>query len=375
MITMRIKNISVVILSALACISCDKEILPQVSDGAIDFDVKASNIKVVETRSTLLYNTLPENSSFGVVGYCVPYVLGSTTLNYSGASGLWSSKVQNSHPDIFYNQKVDYANGTCTYDSNSGVSGNQVKGWVTPPSGDNSDPSKYTYTFFAYYPYQSGSNNSSGWSVTSGSSALGAPTLRFIMPFTSSSASTRLDDSLIPDAMVASTYDRLRADGAVPVTFAHILTGVNIKVANFDDRQISINSITLSGTFNKQVTFNFNNNAAQYTGTYSGTFSFTESGSTYTADAGASINLNNGKSILLLSNLDSKLGNNIKLNISYSVGGINAPDVVIDIPTEFKFAQGTNYTFTLNFVNGAITLLTESELQWEDGGDSNSTIK
>ena len=373
---MRIKYISVVILSALACLSCDKEILPQVSDGLIDFEVKTSNIKVVETRSTLIYNTLPNNSSFGVLGYCVPYVLGTTTNNYSGASGLWNSKVQNSHPDIFYNQKVEYADGTCIYDSNSGLSGNQVKGWVTPPSGDNSDPSKYTYTFFAYYPYQSGSNNSSGWSVTSGSGALGAPTLKFIMPFTSTNASTRLDDSLIPDAMIASTYDRLRADGAVPVTFAHILTGVNIKVANFDDRQITINSVTLSGTFNKQVTFDFNNNSTQYTGTYSGTFTFTQSGITYHADPGASINLNGGKSILLLSNSESKLGNNIKLNGSYSVAGINRSiPFEIDIKEDFKFIQGTNYTLTLNFVNGAITLLTESELQWEDGGDSNSTIK
>ena len=371
---MRIKYISVAILSALACISCDKEILPQVSDELIDFNVKTSNIKVVETRTTLLYNTLPENSSFGVIGYCVPYVLGTTTNNYSGASGLWSSKIQNSHPDIFYNQKVEYANGTCTYDSNSGVSGNQVKGWVTPPSGDSSDPSKYTYTFFAYYPYQSGNNNSSGWSVTTGASTLGAPTLRFIMPFTSNNASTSLNDNLIPDAMIASTYDRLRADGAVPVTFTHILTGVNIKVANFDDRQITINSVTLSGIFNKQVTFDFNNNSTQYTGTYSGTFSFTDSGS-YPIESGASVNLNGGKSILLLSDSDSKLGNNIILKISYSVGGIKGPDESIPIPVDFKFVQGTNYTFTLNFVNGAITLLTESENQWEDGGDSNSTIK
>lgn len=372
MITMRIKYISVAILSALACISCDKEILPQVSDELIDFNVKTSNIKVVETRTTLLYNTLPENSSFGVIGYCVPYVLGTTTNNYSGASGLWSSKIQNSHPDIFYNQKVEYANGTCTYDSNSGVSGNQVKGWVTPPSGDSSDPSKYTYTFFAYYPYQSGNNNSSGWSVTTGASTLGAPTLRFIMPFTN--ASTILNDGLIPDAMIASTYDRLRADGAVPVTFTHILTGINIKVANFDDRQITINSVTLSGIFNKQVTFDFNNNSTQYTGTYSGTFSFTDSGETYLTDSGASINLNSGKSILLLANSESKLGTNIKLNVTYSVSGINRTEE-ISIPNDFKFVQGTNYTFTLNFVNGAITLLTESELQWEDGGDSNSTIK
>ena len=79
MITMRIKNISVVILSALACISCDKEILPQVSDGAIDFDVKASNIKVVEmienikknlNDTNMFFTVLVVSSSFLFHNYC-----------------------------------------------------------------------------------------------------------------------------------------------------------------------------------------------------------------------------------------------------------------------------------------------------------------
>lgn len=370
MIMMRFRHILIIFLSALAVIACEKEDFPGYDAEAIDFNVTAQNIKVVETKSTLVNNTLPDGTSFGVLGYCIPYVLQTTTPNYSGASGEWSIKVHNSYPDIFYNQKVDYNDGICTYDSDSGTAGSQVKGWVTPPAGDNSDPSKYTYTFFAYYPYLT---SNSVWSVSTTNKTLGAPKFTFSMPFTSATTSTSLDDAIIPDAMVASTFNRLRANGAVPLNFNHILSGINIKVANYDARDISVNSVTLSGTFNKTVAIDFNDNSSIFSGTYSGSFTF--SNGTQEVLSNASVDLNGGKTILLLSNtVGNGLGQGIKLDITYSIDSVTT-QATISIPADFKPVQGTNYTLTLNFVNGAITLLTESDSQWENGGDSSSTIK
>lgn len=362
-------------MSVLALMSCEKEDILKTDIETIDFNVKASSIKVIETKSDLINGTLPAGSSFGVLGYCVPYVSNTTTANFSGASGLWSVKQFNSHPDVFYKQKVDFDGSNCTYDVNTSLSGNQVAGWYdknTEGIGNN-EPSNFTYTFFAYYPYSK--TNNGGWDVyptsANGASSIKAPVLTFTMPDLGSSSS--LDDTRIPDAMYASTFDRLRADGAVPLNFAHMLTGINVKVANYSDNAITINSVTLSGNFNKKATINFENGGLSYADTYNGTFNFYNG--SYSLSSNATVNLNNGKTVLLISNANSDgngLGNNIKLNVSYNGNSSKSFDIIAN---NFRPVAGTNYTLTLNFVKDAIILLTEAESQWEDGGDSNSTIK
>lgn len=360
-------NFKYIIISALIIISsgsCQKEnIYEQVPD-AIRFTAGVSDLKEVETRSTLVTgSTLPDDSNFGVLGYCVPYIVGTTTLNYPGASADWNSKMTNSHPDIFYKKIVTYKGGECTYDT--------PEGWVTPPSENTSDPAKYTYTFFAYYP-------ATAWTVDTGSSALGAPKFSYEIPITSTNTSTSINDSNITDVMVASTYNHLRSNGHVPLNFSHLTTGLNVKVVNYDTRSIQIRSITLKGTYHKKVTIDFATGALSYSGTYKGTF--TLNNSTTTVQAGASVNVDNGETALLLSN--AGLGSDVVMTVTYRAGSSNTNKTWTSgtslYSANFKPNPGTNYTLTLNFVNGAITLSTEAEEQWENGDDekgNNSTIK
>lgn len=356
---MNIRNyILATIFISMLLASCQKIDPVNGTTESIEFKIDVADVKVVKTKTTLL-ETLPtdENSpAFGVLGYCVPNIVGTDKPNYSGASAKWEDKQHNSYPDVFYNTSVKYKDGAWKYED--------IELWRTN-TANNSNPASYTYSFFAYYP------QGNGWSVDTGSKALGAPTFSFTMPFSSNDVNTKLDDSAIPDAMIATTYDHIRADGAVPLTFSHILAGINIKAVNYDSRDITITSVTLTGTFNKKVTINFKDGSMSYNGTYKGTFTFNNGNHSLGKDA--SINLNGGKTILLLSN--SGLGSSVSLNIKYEVNGVSETQEHSISLDKLKPVSGSNYALTLNFVNGTITLSFESEQEWEDGGDSNSTIK
>lgn len=359
-------NFKYIIISALIIIffgSCQKESIYEQVPDAIRFTAGVSDLKEVETKSDLVTgSTLPDGSNFGVLGYCVPYMVGTTTPNYAGASGDWNAKMANSYPDIFYKKEVNYSDGECTYDT--------PEGWVTTANA-NSDPAKYTYTFFAYYP-------STAWTVDTGSTALGAPKFSYTIPITSNNTGNTISDSNITDVMVASVFNHLRSNGHVPLNFSHVTTGLNVKVVNYDTRTIQIRSITLKGTYHKKVTIDFATGALSYSGTYKGTF--TLNNGTSRVNPGASVNVDNGETALLLSN--AGIGSDVQMTVTYRVGG-STTDKTWNSGTSltsanFKPNPGTNYTLTLNFVNGAITLSTEAEEQWENGDDdkgNNSTIK
>ena len=356
------KHIITLVLSILFFASCQKESVYESFADAIEFTAGVSDINGVETRTTLVAGTsLPNASSFGVLGYFVPYVVGSTTLNYPGASGSWENKKHNCHPDIFYKTNVTYNNGACTYAN--------PEGWVTTSSND-SNPADYTYTFFAYYPFDV-------WSVDTAESAKGAPKFSYTFPFTSTNTSTLLNDNQIQDVMVASVTNHVRANGAVPLNFTHLLTGLNIKLVNYDNKnQIQVTSVTLSGTFHKKMTVDFDSGAIAYSDTYKGKYTLNE-GRTR-VEPGASVFLNNGKTVLLISN--SGLGSDVVLTVGYSIAGESKVWTSSNslYSSKFKPTAGTNYTLTLNFVEDMVTLSIESEQQWENGDDdigNNSTIK
>ena len=368
------------IVTLFAFFSCQKEELQGNSSDSIRFNVKVAEIKNAATRSTLHTGNTLTSGSFGVLGYCVPHVPGTDTEDLIGASKTWDEKKDNSHPDVLYKQKVDISNGSTTYEYKH-PEGTVIGGaapWVTTYA-NGSDPATYTYSFFAYYPFEDGV-----WNVETPQSQLGTPQFAFSMPFDSKkNINTSLADANIKDVMVAATYDRTCFDGAVPLNFNHVLTGINVRAQNAKSSNIYITSVTLKGTFNKTVTIDFDDDPPTVSGNYKGTFTFypNTSGQTLTLSNGSTINFGNGKTILLLPHYEYGLGvdenNDVTLSVSYKTrNSIFATTYNKDISLKgFRPVAGTNYTLNLLFASSAIQLSVTPGENWEDGGDSSSTIK
>lgn len=368
------------IVTLFAFFSCQKEELQGNSSDSIRFNVKVAEIKNAATRSTLHTGNTLTSGSFGVLGYCVPHVPGTqTTEDLIGASKTWDEKKDNSHPDVLYKQKVDISNGSTTYEYKHPESGTVIGGaapWVTTYA-NGSDPATYTYSFFAYYPFEDGV-----WTVVTPQSQLGTPQFNFSMPFNSTNTNTSLADANIKDVMVAATYDRTCFDGAVPLNFNHVLTGINVRAQNANTSgTIYITSVTLKGTFNKTVTIDFSDNPTRVNGNYKGTFTFYSNTSGQTLSRGSTINIGNGKTILLLPHYEYGLGvdenNDVTLIVSYKTStSYWAQTYTREISLKgFRPVAGINYTLNLVFARSAIQLSVTPGENWEDGGDSNSTIK
>ena len=84
----------------VACVACREENLvgsvPKMSD-LILFDTPSLSVETV-SRSTLI-NALVPGDAFGVLGYCVPYTVGTSDPNYLSASSVWSLKRNQCPPD------------------------------------------------------------------------------------------------------------------------------------------------------------------------------------------------------------------------------------------------------------------------------------
>ncbi|WP_308553592.1 fimbrillin family protein [uncultured Mediterranea sp.] len=328
------------------------------------------------TRSTFVEDVLPENSSFGVMGYCVPYQRNSTT-DEDWASGIasWSSKRANAYPDVFYRQEVTYDGTSCTYSYTGTNSDNGLRKWYN--SDDNPDAEQsdnYQYTFFAYYPYDK-------FDVTPADAATkGAPVLTFTMPITENNGI--LNDDEIPDAMLAVEYNHRRTGGSVGFNFNHIMVGLGFAVNNYNygaDDVVTITSITLSGNFIKSMTIDFNkdtNGQGFYScsGTYSGTYEIFNG----SQEIGPNTSIEPHKHLLLLSDAagGTYFGTDVKVKVAYQFKGVNKT-FSTGRPSDFMPRAGTKYTAQLNFVGETfvINFVAAEDEFWEDGGDSDITIQ
>ncbi len=81
----------------------------------------------VESRSTF-QDALSAGDAFGVLGYCVPYVVGTNTFDYASGSNPWTLKKAQCWPEVFYGQRVVVGTDGCTYDRNGGDA-NDPKYW------------------------------------------------------------------------------------------------------------------------------------------------------------------------------------------------------------------------------------------------------
>lgn len=88
----------------LLCSACQQEEWPQPDAASSDVIRFAAPAVTVEksTRSTF-YDTFPTGGTFGVIGYCVPYLRGSDTeMDWTSGSAFWGNKRGNAFPDVFY---------------------------------------------------------------------------------------------------------------------------------------------------------------------------------------------------------------------------------------------------------------------------------
>lgn len=174
------------------------------SDGWIPTKADASFLGPGETH-------LPDGSSFGVFGFFHP--------EKDGAAGTWADSNPN-HPNIMNNQKVDVSESAgvynCTY--------SPKRYWPKNP--------KETISFFAYYPYDPGDNESFiiKSDLTKDSNSMG--TLRFRC----SEDPAKQVDFMVSDLCMNQTKNQVSPvltgsgddDGKVRFTFHHQLAQVRV---------------------------------------------------------------------------------------------------------------------------------------------------
>ena len=387
------------ILGAIAlsacCMSCEKEESSPRTTSVSDRILFDSPVLTVEsiTRSTFK-NSLDAGDAFGVLGYCVPYTVGTSVFNYNAGSSLWTIKRAQCPPEVFYAQKVVVGLNGCTYDRNGGTD-NDPKYWYRDgydtdniPNAAVTDADSYRYSFIAYYPC----DGSFTIDRPSGPTAAGAPVLTFSMPQTGGSVSGPLDHRQTPDAMLAVLYDRRKADGNLRFNFSHVLTGLGVEVNNFSEHDLQIHSVTLSGDFYKEVRIDLTGDVSTFSFPetyYAGTYTFfdgtpagsylelpapkPESGETVTSSG-----LIGNEHLLLISGAENPgfFGEGVEIRLDYTFAGVRK-QYETERPGTFTPRPGTRYTAQFNFVGDAFVLqfVVDNQEQWEDGeaGDNDET--
>lgn len=375
------------ILLIMSLASCEKEMAIHDESMQINFSMPQMN---VETRSTTK-NALETGDEFGVIGYCIPYTIGTTNPNYNGGADIWSLKRILCPPDVFYKQKVTVQANGCTYDRTNG-NGNNPKYWYRDgyntdnmPDGNIQRAENYKYSFFAYYPYE----GCFTLDEPNGETVAGAPKFTFTMPQSGNNLSDPLDHTTTPDAMLAVLYDRKQQDGNLQFNFSHLLTALGFEVNNFSEYDLTLHSIKLGGSFYKEIKIDLTGDQVAFSfpdSRYTGTYTILDAG-----DKGYTLNapdLSKGETvisspspigpildgstrnefIMLISGTGTSFGDNVKVYMDYTFNGSRVQKELTR-PGSFTPRPGKKYTAQLNFVGDAfvINFIVDNNGEWDDG--------
>ena len=211
----------------------------------------------------------PENSKVGVLAYC---------LTKDGASGTseWTTKQHACipfMPDLSANptelrgvELTKEMDGSWTYGNGT------LQKWYENDEG-------YLYSFFAYTPYDDTYFSISTINRTEIGGKVefaGAPVATFHLPFNDNNPATTLNRTLLRDAMLSNNIDFQSTKGNVSFKFYHMTSGLRFAVNNYDsEHAVTIKSLTLSGTFNKQMTIKAQTDY-EVAGSYAGTFTIAD---------------------------------------------------------------------------------------------------
>lgn len=240
----------------------------------------------------------------------------------------------------------------------------------------------YLYSFFAYSPYDENYFELSTINQTEIDGKiefLGAPVATFHLPFNETSESAPLDRSKLRDAMLSNNVDRKSSQGSVGFQFYHMTSALRFLVNNYDNQHsITINSLTLSGTFNKQMTIEAKT-SYEVSGSYSGTFTIADKPLTVPAlqtDSYFKVEGNPDASkvtLLLIPNINSSnqpiigipQGATPKLNISYQIEGQATPITAsFDLPS-MNYKVGVIHNISFDFLGNSLTVKATAD-EWDN---------
>lgn len=329
-------------------------------------------------------NMLEEESSFGVIGYCIPDDIHDGTYLYEYGTEPWSNKRKICRPTVFYGQKVTVTDKGCIYnmDAPSGTDGtSNPKHWYTAGRGldgekDENIPKNaddFQYSFFAYYPAESFEI------ISPAENKRGEPILTFTMPFDDMHTQTDINKSLplneTPDAMLSVLYNQRSSSGPLQFTMYHVLTGLRFVINNFSKYDLKVHSLKLSGDFFRKVTVDFTSSSPSYSFTDSKdleTYRYTGSYIIYSEDSeyngkplileaadnsySSSDDILDKQYILLISGENSYFGDDVKVTIDYTLGNQERTSKDIRRPGTFVPAPGNLYFACLNFVGDTFNL-------------------
>ena len=383
-------------LCAMLAYACTKTVTVIAPDNDGQRIMFSTPQMTVGTKSAMR-ESLESGDVFGVIGYCIPYSVGTTNLNAAGAVSSWSTKRNLCPPNVFFGDKVTVTGSGCIYDMDGKEGVNNPKYWyrwdaaagngyglnggadgiVTAEAGD------YRYSFFAYWPYPHTSGyDYDSFNIVSPASetAAGAPIIRFSMPQEGSAEdfSDPLDHMETPDAMIGVIYNAMSGD-QLRFQMYHLLTGLGFEVNNFSDLDLVIHSIKLRGSFYKEVEVNLTASAVSYTfpsSRYTGTYTIYDGGETgMTLEASAEDEAGTssgspigGEYIMLISGTGTYFGDDVMAVIDYTFDG-NRKSAEVNRPGTFTPQPGIRYTAQFNFVHNAFVLqfVVNNGEVWEDG--------
>lgn len=397
-------------LALPACSSVENVRVTEYGDDIIRFAAPTivMGAPEVNTRATLL-NTVTENTTFGVFGYCVPYSATEDKANWANGTTEWAGKKAFSHADVMYNQPIYYDGAKCVYRGHENDP-DLPRHWYTQADVGTDDSKatinfgQFKYTFIAYHPYSQQGHG--GFSIEPADAATrGIPQLSYTMPYSAATDRGReLNIDVVEDVMWAMKTDHLPGSGGVELEFRHVLTGLRLQVNNYnpvDDtgaNTVTLHSITLEGDFYRSATIDFALATPEMTvgaDWYSGTFHFLKDDASWEVPAnsgrivGSTPGKADGTTILLLPNAKAKASVSAPNDPIPYLGANKTITVVYSYPGEAKQTkhvrnfslgripeQGICYTLNLNFVGNQLLLMftADSIEYWEAGSDNDIII-
>lgn len=383
-----------------ACSAADDP-TPSVEYGAdvISFGAPRMTMDAHGTRAALM-NAVTPNTVFGVLGYCVPYQLGSDVPDYRGGNSDWLTKKALSHADVMYREPLFYDGVKCVY-SSDGVQFNRPKRWYTPDRAGGVETGRFLYSFVAYHPFGTLAQGG-GFSVAPADDVTrGIPKLGYTMPYAAGGDldGTMLDPDASADAMIATCFDHSASQGAVQFEFRHLLTGLRLQINNYnavqegsDANTVTIHSLTLKGSFYRTAEIDFSPADPVMTvgnETFSGTFRFIGDGGeerfapNSARVVGSTPDNEQGTVLLLLPKFDASadgatsavpyLGTQKTITVEYSYeGGERVTKEIRNFSLGRIPEQGTCYTINLNFIGDQLLLMFTADAieYWEEGSDN-----
>lgn len=365
---MKLQSIAYVLVLALgACQSEEFEQVPAFSNRPIIFSRITMEGQAHPTRAEVsdpVSGEFPEGSKVGVLGYCLTESRGSGT-------SAWNTKKDACVPFMPDVSGITQLKGVeLTKSMDGSWSYTPLKKWYENDEG-------YQYSFFAYAPYDDAYFTISTVNYTNGR-YFGAPVATFHLPFTTTQTSDALDRTLLRDAMLSNNIDHQSTDGNVSFQFYHMTAGLRFAVNNYDDaNSVTIESLTLSGTFNKEMRIEAQTNYA-ISGSYSGTFTIADQAMTVQPlEQSRFFTVGGGEdaakvTLLLIPNEDSNQTPIMgvpgqatpKVNVVYHINDGSAQPQSYDLPP-MNYRQGVMHNISLDFLGNSLTL-TASSTEWDN---------